>query len=203
VRAGRDEMRAQLLDWLPADLTGRRLLDAGCGTGMLALEAARRGAQVYAVDLSPTLIENARERLPAELAGQVEFAVGDMLAPGQDAFDYVVSMDSVIHYERDDALGVIAGLAERARERVLFTFAPRTFLLALMHADGQFFPRSDRSPAIVPVAERALRRGIAAEPRLAGWQVGRTRCIQRGFYTSQAMELIASTASNAPTESNV
>jgi magnesium-protoporphyrin O-methyltransferase len=74
---------------------------------------------------------------------------------------------------------------------VLFTFAPRNFLLTLMHAVGQFFPRSDRSPAIVPVAERALRRGIAAEPRLTGWQVGRTRCIQRGFYTSQAMELIA------------
>jgi magnesium-protoporphyrin O-methyltransferase len=193
VRAGRDEMRATLLAWLPADLTGKRLLDAGCGTGMLALEAARRGAQVHAVDLSPTLIENARERLPAELAGRVEFAVGDMLVPGQgsdvERFDYVVSMDSVIHYEREDALGVIAGLAELARERVLFTFAPRTFLLSLMHGVGQFFPRGDRSPAIVPVAERALRRGIAAEPRLGGWQIGRTRCIQRGFYTSQAMEL--------------
>jgi magnesium-protoporphyrin O-methyltransferase len=190
VRAGRDEMRANLLGWLPEDLTGKRLLDAGCGTGMLALEAARRGAEVYAVDLSQTLIDNARERLPEELLGRVEFAVGDMLAPGQDTFDYVVSMDSVIHYERDDALNVIAGLAGRARERVLFTFAPRTALLSLMHGVGQFFPRSDRSPAIVPVAEGDLRRGIEAEPSLADWRVGRTRRIQRGFYTSQAMELI-------------
>jgi magnesium-protoporphyrin O-methyltransferase len=189
VRAGRDEMRATLLGWLPEDLTGKRLLDAGCGTGMLALEAARRGAQVYAVDLSPTLVENARERLPDELHGRVEFAVGDMLAPGQGSFDYVVSMDSVIHYERDDALGVIAGLAERATDRVLFTFAPRTPLLSVMHAVGQFFPRGDRSPAIVPVAERALRNGIESEPRLTGWRAGRTLRIQRGFYTSQAMEL--------------
>ena len=37
VRAGRDQMRAQLLDWLPADLSGLRLLDAGCGTGALAV----------------------------------------------------------------------------------------------------------------------------------------------------------------------
>ena len=44
VRAGRDRMRSRLLDWLPADLTGHRLLDAGCGTGALAVEAARRGA---------------------------------------------------------------------------------------------------------------------------------------------------------------
>ncbi len=51
VRAGRDAMRAELLSWLPADLTGRRLLDAGCGTGALAVEAARRGAEVVAVDV--------------------------------------------------------------------------------------------------------------------------------------------------------
>jgi len=53
VRAGRDTMRANLLSWLPADLTGLRLLDAGCGTGALAVEAARRGAEVTAIDVSP------------------------------------------------------------------------------------------------------------------------------------------------------
>ena len=35
VREGRDQMRATLLDWLPQDLSGRRLLDAGCGTGLV------------------------------------------------------------------------------------------------------------------------------------------------------------------------
>ena len=43
VRAGRDKMRATLLSWMPEDLHGRRVLDAGCGTGALAVEAARRG----------------------------------------------------------------------------------------------------------------------------------------------------------------
>lgn len=189
VRAGRDDMRATLLDWLPADLTGRRLLDAGCGTGMLALEAARRGAEVYAVDLSPTLIANARERVPAELAGRIEYAVGDMLAPEQGEFDHVVAMDSIIHYDPDDAVAVVAELAERTRHSVVFTFAPRTPALALMHAVGQWFPRADRSPAIVPVAERRLREALAEGAAFAGWRIGRSRRIQRGFYTSQAMEL--------------
>ena len=46
VRAGRDAMRVTLLDWLPLDLRGARILDAGCGTGALAFEIAKRGATV-------------------------------------------------------------------------------------------------------------------------------------------------------------
>src|SRR4051794_18889003 len=68
VRAGRDRMRSTLLGWLPADLRGQRVLDAGCGTGALAVEAARRGAEVVAIDLSPTLVDLARERT-AGMAG--------------------------------------------------------------------------------------------------------------------------------------
>jgi magnesium-protoporphyrin O-methyltransferase len=62
VRAGRDQMRQILLDRLPSDLKGRRVLDAGCGTGALANELAKRGAHVIAIDLSPTLIELAKEK---------------------------------------------------------------------------------------------------------------------------------------------
>jgi len=82
VRAGRDAMRATLLSWLPEDLRGARVLDAGCGTGALAIEAARRGADVLAIDISPTLVDLARERAPKDLgAGRVTFAVGDLLDP--------------------------------------------------------------------------------------------------------------------------
>ena len=67
VRAGRDEMRRTLLSWLPTDLRGRRVLDAGCGTGALSVELARRGARVLAIDLSPRLIQLAAERLPHDI----------------------------------------------------------------------------------------------------------------------------------------
>jgi magnesium-protoporphyrin O-methyltransferase len=78
VRAGREEMRNTLLSWLPEDMTGLRILDAGCGTGALASEAAMRGGEVVAVDLSPTLIACARERA-LEIGGpQPEFHAGDM-----------------------------------------------------------------------------------------------------------------------------
>ncbi|MBK1647041.1 magnesium protoporphyrin IX methyltransferase [Rhabdochromatium marinum] len=191
VRQGRELMRQTLLDWMPGDLSGRRLLDAGCGTGLLSIAAARRGAQVVAVDLSPTLTELAHERLPADIdPSAIEFLVGDMLDPARGEFDYIVAMDSIIHYEPEDALALIRGFAAQARAGVLFTFAPRTPALALMHAVGQFFPRGDRSPAIVPIAEQKLRTLIEADAGLAGWRIGRSERIIRGFYTSQALELV-------------
>jgi magnesium-protoporphyrin O-methyltransferase len=191
VRAGRDDMRATLLDWLPADLTGKRLLDAGCGTGALAFEAARRGAEVVAIDVAPTLIEIARERTPDDLGpGSVHFEAGDMLDPAHGRFDHVVAMDSLIHYVPADVVTVLAGLAGRTGGSILFTFAPRTPALAVMHAVGQLFPRGNRSPAIVPVGPDRLRALLAAEPALAGWRAQRSKRIAVGFYTSQALELV-------------
>jgi magnesium-protoporphyrin O-methyltransferase len=191
VRAGRTRMRDGLLGWLPERLDGKRVLDAGCGTGALAVEAARRGAHVIAIDLSPTLVELARERAPSDLgAGYIEFLSGDMLDPKLGRFDHVVAMDSLIHYRTPDALPVLAGLAARTTGSILFTFAPRTPALAAMHAVGRLFPRKDRAPAIEPVSEVRLRRALIAEPALGGWRCGRTHRVVSGFYTSQAMELV-------------
>ncbi|MFN3671487.1 MAG: magnesium protoporphyrin IX methyltransferase [Bosea sp. (in: a-proteobacteria)] len=191
VRAGRDAMRTTLLDWLPADLRGARLLDAGCGTGALAVAAALRGADVVAIDLSPTLVALAQDRSPRDLkGGSIQFRSGDMLDPALGRFDHVVAMDSLIHYEAADIVRVLSGFAARTRASLLITHAPRTPALALMHVVGRAFPRADRAPAIEPVSEAALARQIAAEPMLANWRSARTRRISSAFYKSQALELV-------------
>ena len=189
VRAGRDRMRATLLSWLPEDLRGRRLLDAGCGTGALAIEAARRGADVVAIDLSPTLVALAQERLPESLgAGSVLFCSGDMLDPALGTFDHVVAMDSLIHYRAHDVVAALSKLATRTRHSIVFTAAPRTPTTMVMLTMGKLFPRSDRSPAIEPIAPAELRRLMAAETTLGDWHTGRYENIAAGFYKSQAME---------------
>ena len=185
VREGRDRMRRTLLDWLPDDLRGKRLLDAGCGTGMLALEAAKRGATVTAIDLSPTLVGLARDRLPSSL--KVDFRIGDMLDPALGRFDHVVSMDSLIHYKAADMVRALELLTERTGSSVVFTFAPRTRALAAMHAVGKLFPRGNRAPAIEPVREASLRHLLTG---LDGWKASRTERVACGFYTSQALELV-------------
>jgi magnesium-protoporphyrin O-methyltransferase len=187
VRAGRDAMRNTLLSWLPDDLHGCRVLDAGCGTGALAVAAAQRGATVVAIDLSATLVNLARDRAPADLA--ISYRVGDMLDPSLGRFDYTVAMDSLIHYPAPDMAAVVGQLAANTERAVLFTFAPRTPMLTAMHAVGRLFPRGDRAPAIEPVSPRVIAGKLTRTAELTGWQQARTHRITTGFYMSQALEV--------------
>lgn len=179
-------------------LIGRSLLDAGCGTGLLSIDAARLGAQVIAIDLSPTLVGLASQRLPADLGpGGVDFRSGDMLDPSLGSFDHLVAMDSLIHYPPEQAVAALAECAPRIRRSMVFTFAPSNLLLQAMMMLGKAFPRADRSPAIVPVRFEKLARLLAQAPALAGWRIGRRQRVSRGFYTSEALELLAPHAPGA------
>jgi magnesium-protoporphyrin O-methyltransferase len=181
VREGRDAMRAVMLSRLPADLRGCRVLDAGCGTGLMTAELAARGADVVAVDISPQLIAIAGARLDDALRGRVTFQAGDMTAPDLGRFDYVMAMDSLIYYRTPDIAAVLRKLAARTSQAVVFTVAPRTPFLMTFFTLGKAFPRSDRSPVMIPQAFSALSREIG--PGLT--QINR---VSRGFYISECLE---------------
>jgi len=71
---------------------GQSVLDVACGTGVVAVSAARAGARVRGLDLSPVLLERARQN--AQIAGvEIDFVEGDAEAlPYADAsFDVVLS----------------------------------------------------------------------------------------------------------------
>jgi SAM-dependent methyltransferase len=82
---------------------GMRVLDAACGTGNLAVLAARRGCHVSGLDIASNLLAQARERAKRE-ALLIEFAEGDAEAmPYPDAsFDVVVSMYGVMFAPRPE-----------------------------------------------------------------------------------------------------
>ncbi|MBI1417143.1 MAG: magnesium protoporphyrin IX methyltransferase [Limimaricola sp.] len=185
VRAGRDRMRALMLDQLPGDLRGARVLDAGCGTGAMAVELAARGADVVAVDISPALITIAEQRMPERLTGRITWRAGDMLDPAHGAFDHIVAMDSMIYYGADDIAALLAEAAPRLSGRFVFTLPPRTPALMAMWRLGRLFPRSDRSPTMIPHAPA----GIAEAMRRVDVP-GRLREVERvssGFYISTAL----------------
>jgi magnesium-protoporphyrin O-methyltransferase len=182
VRKGRDEMRDLLLSTLPSDMHGMRLLDAGCGTGALAITAAQRGADVVAIDVSHGLIDVAQKRAPSNL--NIDWRVGDMRSHNLGIFDHVIAMDSLIHYDENDIISVLKAWSQRANE-IAFTFAPGTAMLRTMHFVGKAFPRGDRSPAIKPVSEMRLSHDIGEA--LPEWSIAFTQRVSSGFYKSQAM----------------
>lgn len=181
VRAGRDRMRALMLSRLPEDLTGVRVLDAGCGAGQMTAELATRGADVTAVDISPALIEVAQARLPESARGRVRFVASDMLSD-LGAHDFVVAMDSLIYYSVPDIVSALDRLASRTRGGVVFTVAPRTPFLMTFWGLGKVFPRSDRSPVMVPHAHQHLACAV-------GGELAKIDRVTSGFYISECLEL--------------
>jgi SAM-dependent methyltransferase len=131
---------------------GQNVLDVACGAGVVAVTAARRGAVVSALDLSPVLLERARHN--AGLAGvAVQFTEGDAEAlPYPDAsFDAVLSQFGHIFAPRPAIV-----LAEMLRVlkpggRIAFTtwppehFTGRMFSLVRSHLPAP--PAGTESPA--------------------------------------------------------
>jgi len=182
VRKGRDEMRSLMLSRLLDDLSDARVLDAGCGTGQMSAELAARGADVVGVDISPQLIDIAKRRLPQSLAHKVDFQAGDMLSEQLGSFDFVVAMDSLIYYSRPDLINALNELSGRTSGSVVFTVAPRTPLLMAMWYAGKLFPRSDRSPVMIPHSAKDLAKDVPGLKALDR--------VTSGFYISQAIEVL-------------
>jgi ubiquinone/menaquinone biosynthesis C-methylase UbiE len=84
---------------LAGDVTGRRILDAGCGSGPLFAALRDRGATVSGFDGSTGMLEQARRRLGADADLQVA-DLADPLPYPDNAFDDVIA-SLVLHYLRD------------------------------------------------------------------------------------------------------
>jgi SAM-dependent methyltransferase len=99
VFTGHYETDAWIADLVKAlerrDLRGKRLLDVGCGTGASFLPMLAQGWEVTACDISPAMLELAREK-----AGDaVQLAVADMLElPQFGEFDLIWSLDDAVNY---------------------------------------------------------------------------------------------------------
>ncbi|MCU0309727.1 MAG: class I SAM-dependent methyltransferase [Acidimicrobiales bacterium] len=91
----------------------RRVLDAGCGTGRVAIELDRRGIEVTGVDLDPDLLARARARAPSLRWMEADLAALDDVELG-GAFDVVVAAGNVIGFvDADRRTAVVHACARR------------------------------------------------------------------------------------------
>ena len=124
-----------VLDALPAPCD--RVLDVGCGEGMLALDLADRAGQVVGLDVHEPTIEVARRDAAR---GNITYVVGDLLTadlePG--SFDAVVSIAALHHLDTVAALERIRNLV-RPGGAVVVVGLGRRQLLADLPYDGAGF----------------------------------------------------------------
>jgi SAM-dependent methyltransferase len=113
-------------------LSGRRLLDVGCGTGKSFLPMLARGYDVTACDISPGMVERARE------TGADVFVADARELPDVGPFDIAMALDDALNYvlSDDELETVFEGVARNLRPGGIFVFDLNSLLTY-----RQFFTR--------------------------------------------------------------
>jgi SAM-dependent methyltransferase len=133
-------------------------LDAGCGTGRVGIELARRGVAVVGVDLEPGMLTTARDRAP-----EVEWIEGDLTSFDlATTFDVVVMAGNVMLFVGDRAAAVARCAAH---------LPPGGRLVAGFQLHGMTTPSGHRLDPfeLVDYDAAASAAGLVLEERFATW----------------------------------
>lgn len=90
---GHHETTYMMLQFLlKMDLSGKKVLDMGCGTGILAIMAAKKGAsEIQAIDIDPWCYENAKENIILNDFATIEVKLGDASLIENQQFDLIIA----------------------------------------------------------------------------------------------------------------
>lgn len=184
VRKGHAAVVSQALAWAWEGGVPNRILDAGCGPGMVSLALARAGSMVVGCDLSDQMVNYSRsqaEAEPPEIAQRMSFVASDLEMVGQHVsghFDLTICLDVLIYYPETEFSQIIAKLVELSPNRLIFTYAPATPLLKTMHRIGRIFPKKERATSLEIIGQSAIQRGL----QRSGLHLKRVREFNKGFY---------------------
>lgn len=174
-------------------LKGVTVCDAGCGTGCLAIPLAKEGAVVSASDISAAMVAEAEKQAKEQLLvgnGAIEpvmpkFEVND-LESLNGKYDTVVCLDVLIHYPQNKADGMISHLASLAENRLILSFAPKTFYYDILKRIGELFPGPSKATRAYLHAEADVERAL----NIAGWKIRKRGLTTTQFYFSRIIEAV-------------
>lgn len=130
------------LDWIDGicPLAGQKVIDVGCGGGILAESMARKGATVKGIDLAEKSIGVAKlHGLESGIAVDYEVIATEAIADREPAqYDLVTCMEMLEHVP--DPSAVVAACAKLARPGATLVFStlnrnPKSFLFAIVGAE--------------------------------------------------------------------
>ncbi|XVE56498.1 hypothetical protein DITRI_Ditri04bG0015200 [Diplodiscus trichospermus] len=174
-------------------LKGVTVCDAGCGTGCLAVPLAKEGAVVSASDISAAMVAEAEKQAEEQLAvgnGDIapvmpKFEVKD-LESLDGKYDTVVCLDVLIHYPQSKADGMIAHLASLAGNRLILSFAPKTFYYDLLKRIGELFPGPSKATRAYLHSEADVERAL----NKVGWKIRKRGLTTTQFYFARLVEAV-------------
>jgi SAM-dependent methyltransferase len=111
-----------------------RVLDAGCGTGRVAIELARHGIEVLGVDVDPVMLATARDRAPELAWREGDLATADL----GEGWDVVVLAGNVLLFTPPGTEAAVVANAAGAGRRVIagFSLRPGGYDLARLDAEA-------------------------------------------------------------------
>ncbi|BDE07219.1 magnesium protoporphyrin IX methyltransferase [Vulcanimicrobium alpinum] len=188
VRDGHQRVIDHVLEWTEPD-RHHTALDAGCGTGNLAIQLANRGYEVDAFDVSAPMIHFAKYINSGKTKGiPPSFHVGDIgsVTAEPRSYDLVCCLDVLFHYPLEEVDRMLSSLADLSAAKLIGTFAQRTPLNDFWMRVGQRLHAKNRMTKLFMFSQSE----IDAVLKRAGFKVVRTKRIKYFFYDSTVFEAV-------------
>jgi magnesium-protoporphyrin O-methyltransferase len=184
IRNGHDQTIQKILKWIAADgdIDGKSVCDCGCGVGSLAIPLAQMGAKVSASDISDAMSTEAARRA-GELGVKADFYTSD-LESVSGKYHTVTCVDVAIHYPDDKFKEMVTHLCSLAEDRVLISFAPKTWYYVFLKKIGELFPGPSKTTRAYLHEESIVREAL----QQAGFEVARDEMTATNFYFSRLLE---------------
>jgi len=184
IRTGHDQTIEKILKWVEADgdIAGQSVCDCGCGVGSLAIPLAQMGAKISASDISDSMANEAARRAK-EMGLKAKFYTSDLESVA-GKYDTVTCVDVAIHYPSDKMAEMVGHLCSLSTDRVIISFAPKTWYYSLLKKVGELFPGPSKTTRAYLHEEEVVRDALTK----AGFKVAREEMTGTNFYFSRLLE---------------
>jgi len=188
IRDGHQKALDAVLDFTAKD-SAHTALDAGCGTGNLAIALANRDYEVDAFDVSAPMIHFAKYINAGRTKGHApNFMVGDIaaLAGNRKSYDLVCCLDVLFHYPIEEVTTMLTQLANLSNNKVVGSFAVRTPFNDFWMKVGTRFHAKNRMTKLFMFSYDQIEQIMYR----AGYKMMRTKRVKFFFYDSFVFEAV-------------